>query len=233
MNFRIITRQLIQILGDSAEGRFTVTGYQRQGLAASQVRSQGNVQVFFGQGDFPKSGGRAYGATAHEMTFGIKITASGACKANLAAINNPAATPDQISSALAAMTVAEFEADANADAVFELVYQILMDARNADLGLPVGMVADRWVTQLKKEDPEPRGTLVTISGMASYTCKTVEDIRGDAAVALTDGVDVGLDLVEGDSLVKAGALGVRQVVGIIYDDGSAMRVDDGAPMQWG
>lgn len=196
MNFRRINKAIAQLLGDAALGRFTVTGYEGQSKAASEVRGKKrNVQVCFTQGDFPKGSGRAYGATDHQMTFTLGFTVSAAASCNLAVINaDPPALPAAISTALTAMQDATEVAGEFMDEFFELVYQILMDGRNIDLGLPVGTVTDRWVTTLKKDNPLPMGALLVLTGEAHYTCRTIEAITGDAGNVAVEGMSVKLNI---------------------------------------
>lgn len=202
MNFRTINAAIISILGAAAASRFTVTGYAPQGRAASEVRgSKRNVQSYFSQGDFPKSSGRAHGSTKHLMSFTLGLTVSAAASVNLTAINNPASTPQQITTALAAMQDAAFVADELMDELFELVYQILMDGRNTDLGLPIGTVTDCWLGALKKDGPIPQGALVVLTGEAHFSCSTSEEILGDEGVLETEGVTVTITM-PGDTVQK-------------------------------
>lgn len=203
MNFRKVTKALIQLLGDSALGRFTVTGYEGQSKSASEVRGKKrNVQILFTQGDFPKGSGRAYGSTDHQMTFTLGFTVSAAATCNLAVINSdPPAPAPAITAALTAMQDAAEVAGNLMDELFELIYQILMDGRNVDLGLKIGTVTDRWVTTLKKDNPIPMGALLVLTGEAHYTCRTCEAITGDVGVVIAEGVGVKLDM-PGDNIQK-------------------------------
>lgn len=203
MNFRTINKAIIALLGSSAAGRFTVTGYDGQAKGASEVKgSKRNVQSYFQHGQFPKGKGRAYGSTGHDMVFMIGLTVSAAAQANLAVINQvPPAQPAAMAAALAGMRESAFVADDLMDDLFEIVYQILMDARNIDLGLSEGTVTDRWVTELKKDDPLPQGTLLVLTGVATFTCSTTEDIIGDTPVAMTEGANINITM-PGDTVQK-------------------------------
>lgn len=227
MHFRTINQAIINLLGASAGGRFRVVGYEAQGKDAREVKhNKREVQSYFTQGDFPKSrGSRRSGQ--HDMTFTIGLTVSASARCNLAIINQqtPPPTKDQISGALAALTDAAYEADKLIDELYEIVYQILRDARNYDLGLSRGIVTDSWVDAIRKDQPVPQGELVTLTGTVQFTCSTSEAVTGDTGVLATDGISVGLDLVEGDDTIKAGVL-VRRV--IIGADGQIRDLDTGA-----
>lgn len=224
MNFRVINKRLIALMGDSAAGRYTVTGYRRQGKDATESRgSKRNIQTFFQKGNFPKDSGRFLGATDHHMNFVMVLTVSAPCQANLAAINNPQATAEQITTALAGMRDASFLADESMDELYDIAYQILMDARNFDLGLGRGVIADRWVAELEKDDPLQQGALVTLTGRLTYTCRTTEEITGDVPVLADSVLDLGLDFSEGDDLVKAGILTASRIeLGVVTFNGDAV-----------
>ena len=234
MNFRVVTAALIKVLGDSALGRFTVTGYQGQGLAASQVRgAKRNAQVYYQAGDFPRSSGRAYyGSSDHHLNLTIGLTVSAAAACNLDVLAAAQSTAQQRSDALSAMQAAEYNADMLMDEFIELVYQIVMDGRNIDLGLPVGSVSDRWIDNVKKGDPLPQGTLVTLTADVTFSCRTVEDVIGDTPVLMADGVTVDL-LMPGDDVQRTGVTVKFDPNTITYDDGSFVDYDDGTSITWG
>lgn len=204
MNFRTITTALNALLASAAAGRYTVAGHRRQTTSAEEVRaSKRLVQVYYAGGDFPKSGGGVYGVVKHGMTFAVGCTLSMPAMADLATLTNPLSTPQQRATALLAITEASAEADTAMDELFEIIYQVLMDPRNADLGLPVGTVASRWVDQMIKDDPQPEGSLVVLTGKVVFTCSTSEEVTGEVGVTITGGISTVVDLV-GDDVEKTG-----------------------------
>jgi hypothetical protein len=200
MNFRVVNQAILDTLGLSAAGRFTVVGYRRQGKDSEEIRGNKRmVQSFFSSGSFPKSSGRLVGPTQHQMTFNLSMSVSAPARADMNAINTPGATPQAISAALAAMTEAASEADNLLDELAELVYQILMDGRNLDIGLPVGTVSNRWVDSINKNDPLPQGSLVVLTGVMQFTCQTVEHPAGDVGTVannITTTVDMPGDTIQ-------------------------------------
>lgn len=203
MNFRVVNQAIIDTLGLSANGLFRVVGYRGQGKAAEEVKNNlRSVQSYFSNGEFPKSAGRQTGPTQHNMTFGIGLTVSAPARVNLSAINAPGATSGQIAAAMSAMTEAAYNADILLDELYELVYQILMDGRNFDLNLPVGTMSNRWVGSLQKDDPNPRGDLVVLTGTLTYTCNTVESPAG-ATGTIANSVTTVLDII-GDDIERTG-----------------------------
>lgn len=200
MNFRVVSQALLDTLGAAAACRFRVIGYRGQGHDAEELRGiKQTIQAYYSSGDFPKSAGRQTGATQHSMTFNIDLSVSAAAKVNLSVINNPGATPTQIASALSAMQEAAYEADVLLDELAEYAYQILMDGRNFDLGLSVGVMSKRWVDRLTKGDPQPSGDLLVLTGQLQYTCQTVEEVVGDTGTPVGSGaITTTIDIIGDD-----------------------------------
>jgi hypothetical protein len=188
MKFREITASIIQILGDAADGRYRVIGYQ--GQSQGFVGNSKEVQVFYNAGDFS---GNRHGPTQHAMTFSVGLTVSAAASVNLAVINREGVLPAQVAGALAALKDAAQIADAAWDELAEWVYQVLMDGRNYDLGLAVGDTADRWVGQIRKDNPLPHGDLVVITGVLQLECSAAETVLGDVGVPC-EAVDVSYEM---------------------------------------
>jgi len=183
MMFRTLKASVVSLLGLAAGGRFRVVGYQPQGAEAEEVKGDLRlVQVFFSGGQIPKSGGGSAGPVAHNVTVKIELTAAKASEGELAPLVNPASTPVEFAAALASFTsAAELAAD-SMDELIDIVFQILMDGRNIDLGLDPGDVSNRWIERIDKGEPSPRGELVVISGSMDLTCRVSEALLGDAGV---------------------------------------------------
>jgi hypothetical protein len=197
MAFRTLKASLVSLLGLAAAGRFRVVGYQPQGSAIEEVK--GNlrmVQVYFSGGQIPKSGGGSLGPVAHDVTFKLELTAAKASEGDLAPLMNPASTPAQFAAALASFTSAAELADESMDELLEIVFQILMDGRNLDLGLAPGNVANRWIERIDKGEPSPRGELVVVSGSMDLTCRVAEALLGDAGVPSDPVLGAAFGLIE-------------------------------------
>lgn len=179
MNFRVVNAAIIKLLGDSAASRYRVIGYQKQGADASGVRGDNrSVQSYFSTGDFANSARRQ-----NELTFTIGLSVSAASRLDLAVINNPASTTQQITAAMSAMQDAAYCADVLIDELADIVYQILMDGNNYDFGLSVGTVSSRQVSTIRKDPPLPAGSLVTLTGAIELRCRVSEDVGGAVPVA--------------------------------------------------
>lgn len=199
MNFRIVTTAIQTILGNAAAGRFRVVGFQKQGQAGSELlNNDRSVQVYYADGDFPKSSGRQTGSTQHNMSFEIGFSVSAKARLNLSAINNELATVSQLAAAMSAMQEASYVANSLFDELSEIVYQILMDGRNFDLGLPRCTISNRWVESIKKDPVLPKGEIVVLTGALIYSCNTSEAVVGDTGVLMTEGIGSQLDIYYDD-----------------------------------
>lgn len=208
MKFRQIKESLINnVLGPAEAGRFQAVGYQRQGKAAEEVTGDNRmVQVFYGASDFPKSAGRRRGPVSHDMTFRVELTLAQTASTDLSVLNDPTATDQDRSNALRQSLEAGARADESFDELVDLVYQILMDARNIDVGLSKGSVANTWVSRVEKNDPLDRGEFLLLTGSMNFTCRASEDITGDPLEAEDAGgkvIDTTVD-VDGDNVEKTG-----------------------------
>lgn len=195
MNFRIIKDSIINILGTAETGRFQTTGFQRQTKSAEEVIDNNRrVTVYYSSGSFPKNAGRNTGPVQHDITYRIELTVSKSARGNLAIINNPSSTPAQIAAAIDAVQEASQLADESIDELWEIIYQILMDARNIDMGLTVGTVANRWLDSFQKDEPRPKGELVVLTGSANLTLRTAEQVTGDPGTPDANIIETTMDI---------------------------------------
>jgi len=180
MTFRVVHKALNQLLADNAYGRFRVTGFVGQNDNADSIRNNDRlVQAYYSGGQFPKSNNRMYGQKTHEASFEVDMFASASAQADLKVLNDENATPHAKAAALAALKEAAYQADVLIDELIEYVYQIIMDSRNDQLGLPDGTIANRWITDIQKDTVLEHGDLVTKTAMMKYECRVVEEVQGD------------------------------------------------------
>jgi len=200
MNFRLIKASVVNLLGTAAAGRYRTIGFQKPGQGAAEVKDNNrSVQVYYSSGDFPKSAGNPSGPTTHEITINFDLTVSAPARVDLSVIQNPASTPAQIQSALAALQEAANLADDSIDELADNIYQEIMDARNIDLGL-ARPVASRWIGNINKDDPLPRGKLVVLTGTMQLTCKIDEQVSGETPVsAVAPAFDTEIEVYQTDS----------------------------------
>jgi hypothetical protein len=203
MQFQIIRDAIRRLLADRAAGEFRVIGAQKAAKAAESVADKSRlVEVYFNRGEFPKSGGAITGPNRHDATFRIDLTVSKASEADVVAIVNEESTAAQMAAALADAKESGLLADDSMDELFAAVYQILMDARSEDLGLEVGSVASRWVSQLAKDEPIKTGNYTILTGSMLLTCMLSEPVTGYKGAPITPVVNVDLEL-DSDTAGKA------------------------------
>jgi len=203
MHFRGIKDSITTLLLAEAAGRYRVRGYPDQGLSAEEVADTDRlVQVSYQRGSFPKSSsGR--GPFDHTMTFRVLLVASKAAEVDLTVLDNPASTPTQIANALAAAEPASAAADDAIDELIDAVFQVIMAADNIDLGYSAtSLIGSRWIEDITKNDPYPRGDRVVVSATMDITCRVPEEITG---ATLTSLGDIVVDLQhQGDAVTRAG-----------------------------
>lgn len=207
MNFRKIKKSITDnVLGPAEGGRYRTIGYQKQNTDIEDVLGKNRtVQVFFSSGDFPKNASGLQGPFKHEPSYRIELAIAEDSAVNLSALKDENATDADREKAWKSFVEAGDAADDSFDELVEIVFQVLMDARNIDLGMPVGDAADRWVGQIRKDEPEPTGEYVMLTGAMMLTCSTSEEANGDPGVTGAAIIDTTVDL-EGDDVEKGGVI---------------------------
>ena len=214
MLFEIAEQSIIDnVLGPAEAGRFVTIGGQRQRESAEAIDSERKVMVFYNEGNFPKSGGASYGDVKHDMTFDVVLVEATPAKADLSVLNDENASAESKATALRQMAAPSIEANQNMNAFIRIIWQILMDARNEQMGMVppdnrpnLKLVSSRWVNNISKDDPVPEGEFVVLTASMRLTFTVSEDITGDdlpvtpQAGAVFDG-DIILD---GDDVAKQG-----------------------------
>ena len=211
MRFRLLKKSIIEnVLGPAEYGRFKTIGYQRQGIAGSEVQDNNRlVQLYFQEGDFSKAGGRQTGPTQHDITFKIEATVSKASEGDIAAILDSGSSAAKVATALYNFQEASALADESLDELLDILYQTLMHGENLTLGLAENTVSNRWISGMTKDNPVPRGELVVMSGAIMLSCRVCEELLGAEGVA-GGTFEVDINNIGGDEEQKtevAGNLG--------------------------
>lgn len=205
MAFRTLKDSIVTILGNAEAGRYTTVGFQRQSSAGDEINASRRVAVYFNSGEFPKSSGRYTGTVMHDTTFTIELSVAAAAKVDLSTLDNPASTAPQRAAALAALQESAKLADDDWDELLDIIFQVLMDARNVDFGLSVGDVSNRWIPRAQKDAPVPRGEFVMLTGRVTLEARVAEEVVGDTGTPGTD-YDVTIEQ-DGDPNLNTGAAG--------------------------
>jgi hypothetical protein len=212
MQFRTIKDAIVSILGAAEAGRYRTIGYQERSQAATEVLNNNrSVSVYFSSGDLPKSGGSLTGPFKHDATYKIDLVVSKSAQGDLATINNPASTPAQLTTALANISEATALADGSLDELYDVIFNVLLDAQNVDFGLDIGNVSNRWISNLDKHQPIERGSLVVLTGVMQLNCTMTEVVEGDPGTDIQDPI-MDAEIVNNnqngvpDAVGKAGTL---------------------------
>lgn len=205
MEFQNLVKSVVEnVLGKNERGRFRTVGYQRQDTDAQEnLGLDRSVQVFYAGGAFPKSAGRARGTTMHDVTLRLELTVALEPEGDTQTITDENATESEIIAGLKAFQNSSQEADRLLDELWAIVYQILMDANNVNMGLlppddqpSAQMVANRWVDGFQKDDPIEQGGAMILTGKALLTARVAEAIIGVEGVTATEGVSTSLGINE-------------------------------------
>lgn len=205
MMFRVLKKNLVTILDRAARGRFVVVGYANQSTGTDELlKAKRRVQVFFGNGDFPKSKASPTGLPQHEITYQVTLSLTAQAEGNLAAMNTEG--DDSAARAVRKAAISQFYtaatmADQDMDEFMEQVYQILMDGRNVDIDTegPPYLVSDRWVESIDRFEPISQGDTVVITATMNFSCQAEEQILGDIGTAAGSGaIDITNDFVDDD-----------------------------------
>ncbi len=194
MNYELVKAAILTTLAANVNGgspsapRFSLEGYQRQSHAAEEVEGAlRHVSVYYRGGTWPKEDSGWYsGPFTHEARFAVEILLSARATMDLTVIESPTASDAQRMAALAASTEAASRADALWDEVAGIVWGILMDPRNMQLGLTTPIISERWIASTTKAEVVRMGGFVVLSGSMDYTCRFPETAPGETGVTAHD-----------------------------------------------
>ena len=212
MLFRQIKANLVGILGNDADGRYVVVGYQNQKKAASNLLgNKQTVQVFYREGEHPKEQSGTTGNIEHDMAFEVVLTVAAKATADVATLENENSTEPQRATALANVNTAAALIDDKMDDLIDVVWNVLMDARHEDLGSddvgnPIAEldVFDRWVQGQKKSEPFIEGEDAVLRTKMLFTIGGLEQTLGEEPALLEKPV-FDIDISEdGDDETKTG-----------------------------
>lgn len=204
MRFQNIKTALIQLLGDNAADLYNVIGYRGQSHAAEESEERRTVQVLFTSGDFPASSSNRNGAKTHDMTFDIILTASSAAaSADLDVIANPDSTALALSRAIENIQNAAENADLAIDEMIDRVWNVIMDARNQNLGITEYRLSSRKIEKITKDATPDKGGLVVKTAGLILKIQASEPVSG--ATGVTPSANpVDSDITTNDDTAKTG-----------------------------
>ena len=200
MNFRVVTKALIDLLGNVAKERYRTIGINKRKSTSEVLKDSRTIQVFYVSGDFPPLGRHL---VQHDILYQLQLIVSADTEIDLAVLEDPAATDNARSIALSKSRHAAEAIHEEMDEFLELIYQVLMDNRNIDIGLPAGTIANHWVPRMQKDPvPFPQGERICVSGVIALTLRVDESLDGDSG-QLAEEIDIQVD-GEDDDVERTG-----------------------------
>jgi hypothetical protein len=212
MNFQTLKQSIIDnVLVPGEQGRYITIGHQRQRKSAEVINANRQVTLYYSEGDFPDGQSKSYGDVIHKPTFLIELAVATEAEVDLATLNDDTATENDKAKVLRAMSEAGVSADKQMDELIAIVWNVLMDARNEQMGInPPGdrpdlkVVASRKVDQIRKDTPSQDGEFFVLTASMRLTCNIEENIDGaDLGIPGNKVFDADITL-EGDDTAKQG-----------------------------
>lgn len=177
MTYREVKEAMTTLLFDNSADRFTVIGRQLQNKSSKELRDN-LVQVYYSDGQFPENLWRPRGNKSHNMNIEIDLSTSAAAKGDLTTIKSQTSTPEQKAAAILAIKDASYVADNQLDDLIEIVFGIICDARNYDIGLEYGIVSSPRVDRIQKDTVLENGGLVVKTANIKFVCRVSESVSG-------------------------------------------------------
>jgi len=188
MNFQAVKTAIIALLESYApKGLFTVMAYQQQVHDADAIAEYNrHVSVFYKTGSFNTAGSRpSAGILQHDMTFDVQMLVSAHALVDLATIDNPASTPQQLASALGAQYSAGAHADELLDDLWHQLFIIFENPLNYQLGqtgITIAEVPGKLrLNDFQKSDIAREGQTVLIGASATLNIRCVELTAGETS----------------------------------------------------
>lgn len=203
MNFRTLKQSIIDdVLVPAEQGRYVTAGYQKQRKSADEINANRQVTVYYSEGDIPKGSGQAYGDVMHKIAFRVELAVATPAKVDLSVLHDENATEASKATALRQMLEAGPVADEAMDELIDIIFQVLMDKRNDQLGINppddrpnLKMVSDRWIDQIRKDTPVPEGEYLILTASMRLSCTVEENVPGEDLPAVTDDAAYDTDIV--------------------------------------
>ena len=183
---------LVNLLAAASEGRYNVLGVQNRKTDAEDVRLLPQVTVAYTQGSFPEASSSVNGPYQHKITLEVRVLAGATASVNLEVLKNKDAADEERAEALAASGNAAVKADALSDETVSLLFDIIMRPQNRNLGTEEN--SGRWITGIRKYDPQTQGAIVLAPAVITMTCQVTEYTTEEAGVPATEGIRQGTDI---------------------------------------
>lgn len=198
---------IVTTLGEQADDRFRVVGYQRQTKSAERIKSKVLVQCWIETGDKDKGQNSLHGPKVHDVTVGIEYSVARPATADIATLMSSESSEADRATALSSMKGADYNNQVAMYLAWTAVDQILEDNRNKYFGLPDYSIQDSWHSNFRQDRPVEQGGLAFNTATSKFTFLVYESKLGDTATAIATMENLihgaGIDEVE-DEVSQAG-----------------------------
>jgi len=184
MRFQSIQTALVSTLGAAAASRYRTVGYEDRPISSDEVYNTNKlVSVVYKSGVFPRDTSSHSGPATHTCNFDIELLLSQPAKVDVATLESGSSTAVQRATALAALQDSKNLANAALDSFIDIIWNILLDNRNMNLGLDQAYIGNRWINGLDKDDPMYFSDCVICTAKLKYEIEVQEDFTGDIGTA--------------------------------------------------
>lgn len=214
MQFQKLKESIIaNVLVPAESGRYVTVGHQRQRDSAEVINGNSQVTLYFSEGDMPRAPAQAYGDVMHDVAFMVELTVATTAEIDISVLEDENSSANERAKAIRAISEASVLADERMDELINVVFQVLMDARNEQMGLNppaerpnLKMVANRWIDQIRKDNPAQDGEYFILTASMRLNCRVGEFITGaDLPAPPEDGAVFDSDTsLGGDDVAKQG-----------------------------
>lgn len=180
----IALNAIVTTLGEQADDRFRVIGYQRQTKSAERIKSKVLVQCFIESASKDRGKNSLSGPKLHDVTIGIQYSVARPATADVATLMNEASSEADRATALASMNSADYNNSVAMYLAWSAVDYILEDNRNKYFGLPDYSIQDPWHSDFRQDRPVEQGGLTFNTATSKFTFMVYESKLGDTATAI-------------------------------------------------
>lgn len=178
MEFRVLTKSVTRLLGDSAQGEYKVLGHEPFPQDASEYKGKNRtVRVFYPGGEFSNQASEAYD---HEFKLRVEMCVTADAETDLDTLLNGDSTQQELAYAMASMRDSADVANSQFDEMIDLVFNVLASPSNKWLGLEKYRVKEASVLDSKKNRLLPFGEHAVLTGWITLGIKMREEATGGA-----------------------------------------------------